>query len=304
MIDLDRITHDMRRIRQFWSGEDPSPLVSLFSPMAYRQNPDEEAMVHGACAAIAADAQSDPSEVGVVLPTFNPDFGTVSMPAMWGGRVIPASHGGGIYIEPIFSSADQLQTLGPPCAYEQTDFSRATRLYRSVCERLESDRIFVRTPDVQGPLNTLGLMIEQTELLMALYECPAFVHRALTIITDAIISVLTRYRHDVGADRVVGNVWPWISLLDGKGISITQDFMPLIGPELYEEFELPQLKRIADAFGGVFIHCCGEYRQHLPTLAKATFKIHGIEIHYPATKIWDVQGVRTRPANYSQSRGR
>lgn len=288
MIDRDRVNADVERIRRFWSGENPSPLISVFSCTSYRQKPDEEAMVSEALAAIAADARSNPDEVGVVLPTFIPDFGTVSVPALWGGKVVPASGGGGIFIEPIFSSADQLERLGPACEYERSDFSRAGKLYRRVRERLESDQIFVRTPDLQGPLNTLGMLLEQTELLTALYEAPEAVHRALTIVTDAIITMVKRFRADVGADRLVGNVWPWISMVDGRGIGITQDFMPLLGPDLYREFELPQLKRIADAFGGVFIHCCGEYRQHLPALAKADFKILGIEAHYPATKLWEV----------------
>ena len=138
-------------------------------------------------------------------------------------------------------------------------------------------------------MNTLGLMMDQTELLVALYEEPELIHATLTHITDVLIDYLRRYRTAAGKEKVVGNVWPWVVLPDGQGIGLTQDFLPLLGPELYAEFELPQLKRMADEFGGVFIHCCGAYAQHLPTLARADFKIWGIEVHYPCTKLWEVQ---------------
>lgn len=280
------VEQTLGRIRRFWTGEEPGPLLSICTEASYRQNPDEEAVIAGAARCIGEDLASGIN----TLPTFIPDFGTVSMPALWGGKRIAVSQGGsqGIHIEPIARTIDELDRLPEPATFEASDFGRALRLYRKVCERLGRDDIFLRTPDLQGPMNTLGLLCEQTELIMALYEAPELVDRLLTRITDVTIDYLQRYRAAAGPQKVIGNVWPWMALLDGKGIGITQDYMPLLGPELYARFELPQLKRIADAFGGVFIHCCGEYSQHLPALAKADFKIWGLEMHYPCTKLWDV----------------
>lgn len=271
--------------RNFWAGTGTGPLISICNEQEYRQNPDFERMVDVAADCIRADEATGEN----IVPVFNPDFGTVSIPAIWGGRRVPASKGGGIYIEPIAHSVSDLEHLAPPAAFEESDFNVALSLHRKVCERVESDGVYLRTPDLQGPMNTLGLLMEQTELLVALYEEPDLIHRTLTHITDVTIDYLRRYRAAAGKERVIGNVWPWVILPDGQGIGITQDFLPLLGPDLYAEFELPQLKRFADEFGGVFIHCCGQFAQHLPTLAKADFKIWGIEVHYPCTKLWEVQ---------------
>ncbi len=146
----------------------------------------------------------------------------------------------------------------------------------------------MRTLDFQGPMNTLALLVDQTELMCGLYEEPELIARALDHVTDTLIEYVGRLRQEVGASKVIGNIWPYTSLLDGQGVGIMQNYMPLLSPELYERFELPRLKRIADAFGGVYIHCCGEYAQHLPALARSDFKIWGIEVHYPCTKLWDV----------------
>lgn len=38
----------------------------------------------------------------------------------------------------------------------------------------------------------------------------------------------------------------------------------------------------------MFIHCCGQYARHLPALAASGITIHGLEVHYPETKVADV----------------
>jgi hypothetical protein len=75
------------------------------------------------------------------------------------------------------------------------------------------------------------------------------------------------------------------------GICITEDYMPLLSAEQYAEFGLPYVKRIADAFGGVWIHCCGVYRQHLRNLRAGNFKIWGLELAYPQMPVQEVYDI-------------
>ena len=281
----ERIDQTLNRFRAFLCGDQREPLVTVHAALEYRQNPDPESVVAGACAQIQADAASREPDV---LPTFWPDFGTISTAKLWGGKVLAAAHGGGVHIEPVAPTLPELAKLTLRQSFEESDYQQALNLYRRVCERLETDAVFIRTPDFQGPLNTLALLADQTELMCGLYEDPELVEHALDQVTDTLIAHVHRFRQAVGPAKVIGNIWPFVSLPDGQGVGITQDYMPLLGPELYERFELPRLKRIADAFGGVFIHCCGEYAQHLPALARADFKIWGMEVHYPYTKLWDV----------------
>ncbi len=282
------------RYRKLWSVEGGGQVVSICAEPTYRQNPDLQQMVSMAVECVRKDIAWGENAV----PTFLPDFGTVSLAAMWGGKRIPASNGGGVHIEPVATSLDELERLAAPVSFEESDFAVALALYRQVCDRLQREDIFLRTPDLQGPMNTLGLLFDQSQLLMGLYESPQLIHHVLSHITDVTIDYLRRYRVAVGADRVIGNIWPWVILPDGRGISITQDFMPLLSPDLYAEFELPLLKRFADEFDGVFIHCCGAYVHHLPTLARADFKILGIEVHYPCTKLWDVYAALGQSLTY------
>ncbi len=292
----ERIDAALAHFRQFFRSERTAPLFSLYTQPDYRQLADREALVTRACACIQADAAGGEPDI---LPTFWPDFGTVSTAALWGGTVIPASEGGGKHITPAAKTLDDLASLSPRQSFEESDFGEALRLYRQVCERLETDQLFIRTPDLQGPMNTLALLIDQTELLCGMIEEPDLVAHALDHITDVLIDTVRRFRDTLGADKVVGNSWPYIVLPDGVGVSITQDYLPLLSPDLYETLELPRLKRIAETFGGVFIHCCGDYARHLPTLARAEINLLGIEAHYPFTRLWDVHAALGDRAVYT-----
>lgn len=280
----ERIERALQRSRAFWKNESTEPIVSLYHQPDYRQLANEEAMVARAAACIQADGAGEAEDI---LPCFLPDFGTVSTAAMWGGEIIPAAGERCIHIHPVVQTLDDLGCLAP-CAFEQSDFQRGLDLHRRVCDRLETDDVFVRVPDFQGPMNTLALMMEQTDLLCALYEAPDLVKAALDHITDTLITTVQRFIDLAGRDRVIGMIWPYITLPAELGVAITQDYMPLLSPDLYAEFELPRLKRIADHFGGVFIHCCGQYAHHLPALRRADFHIWGLESAYPATRVTDI----------------
>ena len=282
----------LQNIRDFLNHKAPH-LLSVHHDPKYRQCPDPRRMVEWACEILRKDMEAPASDN--VLPSFFPDYGTVSMPAIYGGEVIPARDGGGIHIKPVAREAGDLLGLAPR-PFAGTDFQRALDMHGEICKRLGTDEIYLRTPDLQGPLNTLALLFEnQAELMIAMYEQPGVVHEAARRVTDLTIEYVTRFRDAAGPGKVIGNIWPYIALVDGKGIGITQDYMPLLGPELYAEFELPYLKRIADAFGGVFIHCCGFYGWHIPNLASSGVEIIGMECsnpHTPFSELYDAFGQR------------
>ncbi|MDR1144962.1 MAG: hypothetical protein LBK71_02355 [Verrucomicrobiales bacterium] len=284
----------LQHINAFLNGQ-ASRLLSVCHEPVYRQVPDEEEFITKACAVLRRDAAADGDDS--VLPVLGPDFGTISTAAIYGGKRIPASRGGMIHIEPVAATVTDLLSLtAQPLPYEQTDFARAARLYHQVRARLELDELYVRTPDFQGPLNTLALLLaDQGELIAGLYEEPETVRAVALRVTDTLIEYVARYRDEIGPERVVGNIWPFVTLTGGRGVGITQDYMPLLGPDLYAEFELPLLKKIADRFGGVYVHCCGVYGQHLRNLAASGVNLLGLESCYPETpaeQIYEVFGDR------------
>ncbi len=82
----------------------------------------------------------------------------------------------------------------------------------------------------------------------------------------------------LGMGPLCGMGWPYNWLPDDLGVVFTEDLMPLLSPELYREFGVPYLKRLADTFGGAFIHCCGEFEQHLPALVDQRRQYPGLRL--------------------------
>ena len=275
----------------YWQGVKTGPVFTAIAEPTYRQsldvlNPDLDAFAEAAVESLTADRESE----SPVLPALFCDFGTISTARLYGGRVIPPPEGGCLHIEPMAKTPADLADL-QACSFEESDFRMAVDLWKKVCDRLGTDDVFLHTPDFQGPMNTLALVMDQQELLIGMYTEPDAIHTALENITSTLINYHQRLRRELGDGKVIGSIWPYTFLPEHLGASITQDMMPLLSPELYRDFEVPQLKRIAEAFGGVQIHCCGKYAQHLEVLKESGIEIRGLEFHHPFTQFADIHAV-------------
>ena len=217
-----------------------------------------------------------------VPPTFFADFGTITMAKPWGGKV-EVSDDGLPFIHPIANTLDEALAIEPG---ENEDVANAVSIYRQVCERLGRDDICFKTPDFQGVLNTAGLILKQEELFMDMHGQPDKVHRFLERVCDTNIAMMHSLRQQIG--RTDGNIWPYVWLPHDVGVMITEDMMPLLSPDQFKQFGLPYLKRISDEFGGVFIHCCGEWGRHAKNIAESGVNVLGAEFHYPFTKIQEI----------------
>ena len=280
MTTTTRAQEFLERVHRFLAGEDRRPILSVCHQQRYRQMEDEDEMVKVACEVLHEDIAD-----GVPLPTFLADFGTVSTAALFGGAIVPANPDSGAmkYIHPVTDDVAEVLAMTPR-RFEESDFQKGLDLYRRVCATLGSeapDGVFLRTPDFQGALNTLSLVVNQTELMVAMVERPEVVKAALNHIVDILIAYYKRFYAEAGKGRVLGNIWPFIVLQEQYGVVLTEDYMPLLGAEHYEEFGLPPLKRVSDAFGGVHAHCCGNYRQHLKAMRASGVKYLGLEVYYP-----------------------
>ena len=262
----------MPTIEQFWSQRKPGVLLTAIHEPTTRQCPPDE-MLQRACDDVAHWFDGCAN----LPPAFYADFGTISMVRPWGGRVEAAD--GRPFIHPAAATLDEALDLEPVA---NDDVTIAAAVYRRLCQRTGRDDIRFMTPDFQGTLNTASMVLDQTAFLMAMIEEPDKLHRLLDRVTDVNIATIRRALELAG--RLDGNIWPYIWVPHTVGVMITEDMMPLLSPQQYREFGLPYLKRVSDAFGGVFIHCCGEWGRHAEALAASGVNVLGVEFHYPFTR--------------------
>jgi len=78
-------------------------------------------------------------------------------------------------------------------------------------------------------------------------------------------------------------------------VSVANDMAVMLSPDLHDEFSVPYLNRISDAFGGVYIHSCGDWTHLFPSLEKVR-GLRGLEFgasEAPYDKVLSHFGGRT-----------
>jgi hypothetical protein len=204
---------------------------------------------------------------GDLVPALCPTLGVIAIPSAFGAEVVwwendfPA-------VRPVIG--DQIEKLGELARPRTTDgeLGRILDYTRFFLERTEG-RMPIRLGDIQGPLDNAALIFGHTAFLEALITSPRPVHRLLDMITDLMIEFATAQREIVraaGAEFVPSAFQPWLP--DGRGISVANDVAVMLSPELHDEFGVPYLNRLSDAFGGVYIHSCGDWTHLFPSLEK------------------------------------
>ncbi len=259
-------------IREYWSTYKPRAVLTVVPERTYAQKPPERMLAE------AEEVLARWEASGANLPpAFFADFGTISMPASWGGTVRIGDQGNP-YIAPAAESIDEALELRPcVCPHAEP----AVEIYHELRRRTGIESLGFKTPDFQGVLNTAAMVCRQEQLLVAMYEQPDKVHRFLDAVCDHLISTVRTLRDRAG--RLDGNIWPYVWVPDDVGVCLTEDLMPLLSPEMYRDFGLPYLGRMAEEFGGVFIHCCGRWGRHAANLAESGINILGAEFHHPFT---------------------
>lgn len=265
-----------QHLRKVWSAQ-VRGTYSCILPPTYRQEEDTEVFVELAVKHILENL----GQPGYNPPRLLTDFGTVSTASYWGGNV-HTPVGGFKFIDPIIHTGEETAGVFPKSP-EEGEAGKALKLYQEVCGKLGADRLYVSTIDFQGPLNTAALLWEQSDFMMAMLETPDVVHAFLDKVTDQLIQIM-KYMIRETKGRVCSNVWPYIWLPSDLGIGMTEDYMPLLSAEMYREFGIPYVERISREFGGVFLHCCGEYEHQIENLRRSEINLLGLEFHYPHTR--------------------
>jgi len=280
-----RLTRHMQRMRQFWAGHKRHIVSITTGKHGYRQIFDDAKMAELAVLNLREQATLP----GLNLPAVFADYGTISTARYFGGNVKGGSDGVSIYIEPAAQSIDEAMALTPrPVDDLEMDAARGVGVFRRVQKALQTDHLWLRTPDMQGTLNTAGLVMNQEELMMAMYAEPQKVHAFLEKVGAFLVDYALYLRRQTGG-RICGNIWPYTFFPADIGVALTEDLMPLLSAEQYREFGIPTLRRMQQALGALHIHCCGDWGRHVANLAASGLDIRCAEFHHPATRIEELE---------------
>jgi len=212
---------------------------------------------------------------GDFVPALCPTLGVIAIPSAFGSEVV--------WWENDFPCVRPLMGDDPRRAY---DLSKPELTSGILGRILDYTRFFieqtgaqvpVRMADVQGPLDNAALIFGHTNFLEAVISSPREVHHLLQMITDFTIDFIRAQQELArrgGVEFVPSGFQPWIP--DGFGISIANDAGVMLSPALHDEFSVPYINQLSEAFGGVYIHSCGNWTHLIPSLKKVR-NLRGLE---------------------------
>jgi len=129
-------------------------------------------------------------------------------------------------------------------------------------------RFPIHVVDMQGPVDVAAQIWSYDELLITAYTDPDAYHKLLGKATEAFI-MFWQEQQDLLGDLFVGtHLWGWSWIPQGAGASLSADSLVMISPDFYEEFFKPYFVQVAEHFGGVSIHSCGDFSAVVPNLCR------------------------------------
>jgi hypothetical protein len=169
-------------------------------------------------------------------------------------------------------------------------------------EMLEFTDYFVRetggrypiaVTDMQGPVDTAALIWDANAFMLAMYDHPRQVHHLMRRVTDLIIAFVNKQRSR--CPEFIPCHYPAVYLPDGMGLALSEDFLAVLNAELYHDFALPYVNELAEEFGGVLIHSCGNFTHQLENLRQVT-RLRGVDFgasETPFEAVWQALGGKT-----------
>lgn len=259
-IDQKRIELARRRQAAVWKGERPDKWPILFSaPLSAAQaeiaNPDlEEAFydadlmlcsqVRGACGMANSGSDGVPSirgnfGVGTILACLGLEQEVFPDKMPW-----PRQH----------LTWEQIAELEPDDIQIQGTFARGLDFMRRAREVM-GDSLAVYCMDTQGPLD-LAHLVQGDDFFYALHDDPPFVHHLLELCVELGIRTHTWMKEISG--EPLDQIYHGNGLYaENMGIRICEDTSVIIAPASIEEFAVPYVQRLAQHFGGAWVHYCG-----------------------------------------------
>lgn len=143
----------------------------------------------------------------------------------------------------------------------------------------------LRLVNVPSPLVTASLIWEYTSFVEATLLYPKEIHALLEVVTEATIEFVQLQLQRIRKLFTMGHEM-WYTPPE-VGIRISDDTAALLSPKLYREFGVRYNTKIAEAFGGIVVHSCGELRHVLPVMMEIP-DLRGIDLTIPQNSKWEV----------------
>lgn len=139
--------------------------------------------------------------------------------------------------------------------------------------------------DTQSPMDTVALIWDKTELFCAMLEAPDAVKHLAAKVHTLFTAFLDEWFRRYGREFIAHFPYYYMP----QGLTLSEDEVGAVNPEMFREFYLPELQTLSDRYGGLGIHCCANSRHQWANF-KHIRNLRMLNICQPAEVIKDAYG--------------
>lgn len=114
----------------------------------------------------------------------------------------------------------------------------------------------MRVVDIQSPMDIAALILEKSRFFMALIDEPEAVRELAAKVRTLLTAFLDAWFARYGQSFVAHAPDYYMP----KGITLSEDEIGTVSPDLFETLFLPELVELSNRYGGIGIHCCANSR--------------------------------------------
>jgi hypothetical protein len=260
----ERMRASKARWQAVWKGQRPDGRYPfsfgfpVFNPYNINHPAQERLMAYLDAFALLGRADDD------LLPVLFPGLNHATLPSMFGAKEIRC--GLETTSEQLVFVPEDIDALPAPAILPGSPaqgWLDVERYFREETEGLLSINIC----DMQGPVDAAAQLFSYDGLFLLALEEPQRYGALMDKMTDAFLMLYERQKTVVGAELFSGThlfAWDWYPPENGAALSM--DSLVMMSPSFYEGLVKPYIECIAERFGGVTVHSCGDFRHLVPNL--------------------------------------
>lgn len=110
--------------------------------------------------------------------------------------------------------------------------------------------------DIQSPMDIAALIWEKSSFCMAMVESPEAVKELAGKVSTLLMAFLDEWFRRYGVEFVAH----YPDYFMPRGLTLSEDEVGIVNPEMFGEFFLPELTALSERYGGLGMHCCADAR--------------------------------------------
>lgn len=163
---------------------------------------------------------------------------------------------------PLLKNASEVSRLKVP-ELSSSSLALLFEIADELKKRAGPDALF-RLPDIQSPMDIAALIWDKSDFYIAMIDEPEAVKELAQKVYSLLSAFADEWFNRYGTAFIAHHPEYYMP----EGITLSEDEIGIINPEMFNEFYLPELTKLSQRYNGIGIHCCANAKHQWNNLLK------------------------------------